>query len=279
MGPVRLWPKHWHPETWVCSMRGHVAPARWAATVGDADVTLGVELADGRRLARCLRCDCWIEHPVPAGAAVRYATLPPIADLPHPRRGPVLHQAIFMRVIALNKALHASVFTILAITVTLLETNLTRLHRWSGRIVTALTNQVGETGQGASQSWLERELKKLFDLRPGTLRVLLALALVYAVLEWAEAIGLWLERRWAEYLTVIATAGFLPLEVHELVKRVTALRVVALVVNVALVVWLLWAKHLFGLRGGAPTLEAENEIDWDRVLAEPQVAQGRVPVA
>ena len=55
--------------------------------------------------------------------------------------------------------------------------------------------------------------------------MLLALALAYAIVEWAEAVGLWLEKRWAEYLTVLATTGFLPLEVHELVKRVTALRI------------------------------------------------------
>jgi uncharacterized membrane protein (DUF2068 family) len=256
-------------------MRGHVAPAVDTADLTGADPGLGATLVDGRRLARCLRCDTWIEHPAPADGTARWPTLPPMDQLPCPRRGPVLHQAILMRLIAINKALHAATFTVLAVVLVLLESNLTRLHRWAGRVVDALSQQVGETGQGASQGWLQRQLKHLFELRPDTLRVLLALAVVYAVVEWTEAIGLWRERRWAEYLTVLATAGFLPLEVHELIKRVTALRVGALVVNVALVLWLLWGKHLFGLRGGVATLEADNEVDWTEVLAAPTPARGR----
>ena len=61
---MRLWPKHWHLETWICSMRGHATPAADAATIGPDDAALGASLADGRRLARCLRCDTWIEHPI-----------------------------------------------------------------------------------------------------------------------------------------------------------------------------------------------------------------------
>jgi len=39
---------------------------------------------------------------------------------------------------------------------------------------------------------------------------------------------------------------------------VTVLRVLALVVNIAAVVWLLWSKRLFGLRGGGAAYHAEH---------------------
>ena len=258
-------------------MRGHVTPAAEAACIGPADAALGASLSDGRRLARCLRCDTWIEHLQPDPATARWTTLPPTDELTKPRRGVALHEAIVMRLISINKAAHAFVFTLLASVLILLETNLRQIHDWAGHMVAALGGPIDETGQGASQSWVSRQLQHLFDLRPGTLRVLLGLAIAYAVIEWTEAYGLWKERRWAEYLTVVATTGFLPLEIHELLARVTALRIGALVINVALVIWLVRAKHLFGFRGGVAALHADVKIDWDAVLAAPTPARGSRP--
>ena len=71
----------------------------------------------------------------------------------------------------------------------------------------------------------------------------------YALLQAAEGVGLAAER-WAEYLAVVSTAAFLPLELYELYESVTVLKVTALVVNIAILVYLLFAKRPFGLRGG-----------------------------
>ena len=67
--------------------------------------------------------------------------------------------------------------------------------------------------------------------------------------------------RWAEYLTFVSTIVFVPYEIHELTKSVTALKVVALVINLAIAVYLLFAKRLFGLRGGGKAERAEHEAD------------------
>jgi uncharacterized membrane protein (DUF2068 family) len=123
------------------------------------------------------------------------------------------------------------------------------------------------TGPHASHDVLSRELHRLADLDKTTVTVLAITATAYAVIEGIEAVGLWLERRWAEYLTVVATAGFLPFEIRELLDRVTVLRLGALVVNVAILVWLVYSKRLFGVRGGAAALH--EQIDWDAVLAPP----------
>jgi len=162
---------------------------------------------------------------------------------------------------------HAVAFTILAVALALVETNLGVVHDFARRVVGGFASPVRQTGPGASKSWLDREMAKLWNLQQGTVKLLLATAVVYAVIEGVEAVGLWRERRWAEYLTAVATAGFLPLEIHELVARVTALRVGALVANVAVLAWLIWNKHLFGVRGGAETLG--TTIDWDDVVAHP----------
>ena len=72
----------------------------------------------------------------------------------------------------------------------------------------------------------------------------------YALIELVEAVGLWLMRRWGEYFAVIATSVFLPLEIYELTEKVTAFRLIALIINIVAVIWLLWDKRLFGLNGG-----------------------------
>jgi len=78
----------------------------------------------------------------------------------------------------------------------------------------------------------------------------------FAVLEAVEMVGLWLTKRWAEYLTFVATAVLLPLEVYELSAGVSVLKLVTFVINLAIAVYLLWAKRLFGINGGG---RAEQE--------------------
>ena len=70
--------------------------------------------------------------------------------------------------------------------------------------------------------------------------------------------GLWSLRRWGEYLAVVATSIFLPLEVYELTEKITWVRVLAFAVNIALVVYLVVSKRLFGARGGRAAYERER---------------------
>ena len=70
-------------------------------------------------------------------------------------------------------------------------------------------------------------------------------ALAYAALEIVEAIGLVKRRRWAEYLVLLATCAFIPLEVDELIKHPTPLKALTLLINVAIAVYLVVRKQLF----------------------------------
>ena len=63
-------------------------------------------------------------------------------------------------------------------------------------------------------------------------------ALVYAALLITEGVGLLLAQRWAEYLTIIATASLLPLEVYELARHPNLTRITVLIVNLAIVIYL-----------------------------------------
>jgi uncharacterized membrane protein (DUF2068 family) len=64
-------------------------------------------------------------------------------------------------------------------------------------------------------------------------------ALFYATLFATEGVGLWRERRWAEYLTVIATGSLIPLEIWEIVRHPTPLRFATFAGNVVIVIYLI----------------------------------------
>ncbi len=63
-------------------------------------------------------------------------------------------------------------------------------------------------------------------------------AFCYAGIGILEAIGLYLEKAWGEYLTLIITASFLPFEVLEIIRRNTWPRVSLLLVNVVVLIYL-----------------------------------------
>jgi len=68
---------------------------------------------------------------------------------------------------------------------------------------------------------------------------LLALgALGYSTLHLIEAYGLWLQRRWAEWLAVAVAGVYIPIEIYELWERVTWIRISLLAINVAIVAYL-----------------------------------------
>ncbi len=66
--------------------------------------------------------------------------------------------------------------------------------------------------------------------------VTLAYAAVFAV----EGVGLWMQKRWAEWLTVIITASLIPLEIWELLNKPNIGKALVLVANTAIVAYLVW---------------------------------------
>jgi uncharacterized membrane protein (DUF2068 family) len=87
--------------------------------------------------------------------------------------------------------------------------------------------------------WIDRPVAAALALPPHSLRAIGLGTFVFAAIFLTEGIGLLLRRHWAEYLAVIATASFLPLELYELIHRVRATRVVIVAANLAIVVYLI----------------------------------------
>jgi uncharacterized membrane protein (DUF2068 family) len=255
--PKRFRPRL-HYELIVCGIDGHELVGTDAADLRPQDHVLAVE-AEGVRWHRCLRCDSWL--PLPAPALPTRQTLPTREELELPLRGRPLRDKIVLRLIAIDRGLHFVVLALLGVAILLFASHRAELRGTFYRVVTDLQGAVGGGPVQTSKVGLLGELNKLFSLKSSTLHLVGAGVIGYGLLEGIEAFGLWWQQRWAEYLTLIATALFLPLEVYEIAHKATPFKVGALILNVAVVLYLLLAKRLFGIRGGAAADHAQRERD------------------
>ena len=246
--PRRFVPRfHW--ELLSCGIRGHALLGTDARRLRPEDAVFARE-EDGARWYRCLRCDSWLPLPLPVDPSRE--TAPDRDQVELPLRGKALRDKIVLRLIAIDRAFHFVFLAAVAVAIFVFASHQAALRRVFNRVLVDFQGR----GQAVPRHGVLHELDRLLTLHTSILRLVGAVAAAYAALEGAEAVGLWLQRRWAEYLTFVATVALLPLEVYELARRLTAFKLVALVVNFAIAVYLLLAKRLFGLRGGA---EAERE--------------------
>jgi uncharacterized membrane protein (DUF2068 family) len=95
-------------------------------------------------------------------------------------------------------------------------------------------------GLNPKDNWIQRIINDVDRIHANQDIVFGIAALAYAVLEGAEAYGLFTRRRWGEWLTVVATSLLFIPEIWELTKSATLLKVGAVVANVAIVLYLLW---------------------------------------
>jgi uncharacterized membrane protein (DUF2068 family) len=259
--PARFRPKfHW--ELLVCGVQGHELVGTDAAELRPEDA-LVARAYDGIRWHRCLRCDSWLPLPPPAQPRRRHP--PDRSEIRLPRRGKTLRDRIVLRLIAIDRALHFALLGALSVAVFLVASHREELRQKFYRIVTDLQGGVGGGPVQNHRTGLIHDLDRLFSLSGGTLKLVGLAVAAYAAIEGAEAIGLWFQKRWAEYLTFIATTLLLPLEIYELAHGASPFKVVALVVNLAIVIYLLYGKRLFGLRGGAAVdlVERERDTSWE----------------
>jgi uncharacterized membrane protein (DUF2068 family) len=71
-----------------------------------------------------------------------------------------------------------------------------------------------------------------------------ALVLLYALIRFAEAYGLWRERRWAEWLAALSGAVYVPAEIYELSRGFSWIKLAALLANLAVVAFMVQTLRL-----------------------------------
>jgi uncharacterized membrane protein (DUF2068 family) len=246
-------------ELITCGFKGHRLIGTDAAELRPQDALVAREQG-GIRWHRCVRCDGWLAMKAPTKPARVHP--PEREEIVVPLRGKGLRDKIVLRLIAVDRAFHFLILTLLGVAVLLFAANEKSLKDTYYRVLTDL--QGGTAGgpvQTTGHVGILHEFDRLFSLSHGTLRTVGIALLAYGLLEGTEAVGLWLTKRWAEYLTFIATSILLPLEIYEIINRRSGLKIVGFLVNLAVVIYLLYAKRLFGLRGGGKVDEQLRERD------------------
>lgn len=92
---------------------------------------------------------------------------------------------------------------------------------------------------GPPEPYFDELIARVASLDPRTLREIALGSFVYAGVFFVEGVGLCLRRRWAEFLTVAITASLLPLELYELIQNPTYVRLGIIVINVAIMAYLI----------------------------------------
>jgi uncharacterized membrane protein (DUF2068 family) len=232
-----------------CGRRGHVTYRPDESALADR---LTVDTAVGEAW-RCLRCgDFVVGEPHANGLA---------DQAPLVLRGRALRDAFVLRLLAVERGVRGVLLVVLAYGIHRFDGARNSLNKVFQEDLPLLRPVADKLGVDLQDAGPVRLVQKALDTSHGTLRLVALGVLAYGALELLEAVGLWLMKRWGEYVAVVGTGIFVPLEVYELVERLTWLRVAAFVVNVFAVVYILWTKRLFGLRGGHAAFEAERQSD------------------
>ena len=247
-----------------CGANGHVTFAPAEPALRDR---LNIATREGVAW-RCLRCGTFvIGEPMATG---------PAADAPQVRRAEQVRSALILRIFAVERFLRALIFAALAIAVWRFSVSRLSFEQAYDQALPPLRALLRDFGFSVQRSKLLGLLHEAFTVDPRTLGFI-ALGLgAYAVIEAVEGIGLWLVKRWGEYFAMIVTSLGLPYEIYDLTNKVTVLRVVAFVINLALVLYLVLTKRLFGVRGGKKAYEAKlrSESILDAEMAALNAEQG-----
>jgi uncharacterized membrane protein (DUF2068 family) len=240
-----------------CGLHGHELVGTEAAHLREEDALVARE-SGGLRWYRCLRCDSWLPLGLPRQPSREY---PPERDqIELPLRGRPLRDRYVLRAIAVDRAIHVVLLAGVAVIIFAFAGHKAILRRDYFRILDDLQGGAGGPVGGTGHSAFTR-LRHFFRITPTHLYEVGAFVVAYALLEAAEMVGLWFAKRWAEYLTFVATTLLIPFEITELVHSISILKLLTLVINIAVAVYLLLAKRLFGLRGGGRAEEAERARD------------------
>lgn len=229
-----------------CGLHGH-------ATYAPTEPALAARLQATTPLGhawRCLRCGAYVLG-TPQGSG-------PADDAPIVLRGNALRDAFILRFLAVERGIRGLLLVSLAYGVWRFDGSRGALEKVFDSYLPVLKPLADRLGVDLQHAGPVRLIQEAFTARHSTLLLVAGGVLLYGMLQLTESVGLWLMRRWGEYVAAVATTIFIPLEIYELVEKVTLLRVGALVLNIFAIAYLVYTKRLFGARGGHAAFAAER---------------------
>ncbi|MET7572968.1 DUF2127 domain-containing protein [Streptomyces sp. NPDC005492] len=230
-----------------CARHGHVTYAPDETALRErlrAETGLGTAW-------RCLRCGDFVLGDPHGSGPAEHAPLVP--------RGKVLRDLFILRFLAIERAVRGVFIVLVAAAVWKFSNSQDSVRKLFDDYLDVFRPVFKHFHYDLDHSPVVGSIQKTFGYKHSTLVLVAVLLLAYALIELVEAGGLWYAKRWAEYLTVVATAAFLPLEIYELTEHISWLKIATLVLNVLAVLYIALAKRLFGLRGGRKAFDEERE--------------------
>ena len=102
-------------------------------------------------------------------------------------------------------------------------------------------------------------IRAMNEISDTNLWLMAGFAALYAAVRFAEAYGLWHERRWAEWLAAISGGVYVPIEIYELAHKITWIRAGALTLNLVVVAYMVWLLTESRRRHAAALAAAEKK--------------------
>jgi uncharacterized membrane protein (DUF2068 family) len=227
-----------------CGRSGHVT---YAPDEPELREQLSAQTAAGEAW-RCLRCAAFVPG-VPDGTG-------PAAQAPAVRRGKQVRSVLILRIFAVERYLRTLVFGAAAYAVWRFAGAKESIEQAYNREYPIVRTMFRQLGYNVDRSKLVGLIKHALTLSSTTISLLAAGLAAYAVIELVEGTGLWLGRRWGEYFAMVVTSLFLPYEIYDMTAKITVIRVLLFAINLALVLYLVITRRLFGVRGGKPAYQA-----------------------
>jgi uncharacterized membrane protein (DUF2068 family) len=149
---------------------------------------------------------------------------------------------MLIRLIALLKLLNAAL---------LAAAGMSALHLVHKDVASVAEHLVAILGLDPGNHYVGEALQKVADLTPNKIKSLGVVSFIYAGLFLTEGIGLWLVKRWGEWLSVSITSSLIPIEIYEIYRHPSAIKGLVLITNIAVVGYLLYRIRNEG-HGGKP---------------------------
>lgn len=227
-----------------CSRAGHVTYAPDEPVIRE---NVHARTADGD-LWQCARCGTYVAGPAQGSG--------PVAQAPVVRRGKEIRSEIILRLFAIERFIRFLAFGALAFGAYLFGHSQRTIQQAFNHEFPFFRTLFRELGYNIDHSSIVGLFRSALHLSHTEIYALAGGLGAFAVVELIEGIGLWLAKRWGEYFAAVVTAAGLPYEIYDLTAKITATRIILFLLNLALVLYLILTKRLFGARGGGRAYEA-----------------------
>ena len=195
-----------------CGRHGH---ATYAPDETELHESLRIDTPLGEAW-RCLRCGDYVVGPAKGSG--------PAAAAPEIRRGRQLRDMVILRLLALERLVRGLVVLLAAYAVFRFRDHRGSVQNAFNSDLPAVENLAEKFHWNIANSSIITDVDKILQIDRTTLTWVAVGLFVYGALQLIEATGLWLLKRWGEYFAAVATSLFIPLEIYEMMERVTWVR-------------------------------------------------------